>query len=222
MKSFLVVCWLTVLFATACGDSAPCQPGGCDDGNACTLDTCDLVSGNCLNEPAADVLLCDAEGGPGVCVDGACSPQSCAGIVCDDENPCTVDACLEGAGICVGVAVPAMTTCEVDGAFGSCLGTECDFSLPPTGSAELALTIEDLSAAAVAYTFVCASDVTLSGSLTESEGRWTTSLTLPAGECGIELLVFDEGGEVVCDGQDTVTIQPAEVTTLTAVLTCNV
>ncbi len=76
-----------------CGDGV-CQPGGalvCDDGNPCTADTCDAVSG-CVfaaMEGACD----DGNGctGPDSCLDGLCV----GGIAldCDDQNACTDDSC---------------------------------------------------------------------------------------------------------------------------------
>ena len=50
-------------------------PLNCDDGNACTLDSCDpLVPGGCVHT---------------------------AGATCDDSNPCTDDTCDTGTGQCV-------------------------------------------------------------------------------------------------------------------------
>ncbi len=68
----------------------------CDDGNACTIDSCDGKSG------------CQAVPGPGGCSDGnACtSGDTCQGGACvpggasscDDDNPCTTDSCTPIAG----------------------------------------------------------------------------------------------------------------------------
>ena len=52
--------------------------------------------------------------------------------------------------------------------------------------------------------------------------EWTASLTLPAGQCMLEVFVLDAGGEVICDGNDVVAILPDELTNITAVLTCDV
>src|SRR5262249_48039932 len=56
--------------------SAPVGCGSCDDGDACTIDTCDPVQG-CHH----------------------------ARIDCDDGNPCTADAC-DGGGTCIHAPVP--------------------------------------------------------------------------------------------------------------------
>jgi serine protease AprX len=67
--------------------------GDCDDGNACTTDTCS--NGSCSNTP----INCD---------DGnACTADSCdsgtgncvnTSINCDDGNPCTTDSCDPASG----------------------------------------------------------------------------------------------------------------------------
>ena len=63
-------------------------PKNCDDGNACTIDSCDQVKGcvhiqkNCDDRNACTIDICDGKG-------------HCIHILknCDDGNPCTVDAC---------------------------------------------------------------------------------------------------------------------------------
>ena len=70
-----------------------CNPGGvlsCDDGTACTIDSCSKVSG-CVHQPIAGA--CD-DGN--LCTNGdACDGGTCTGnmINCDDGNPCTDDSC---------------------------------------------------------------------------------------------------------------------------------
>jgi len=63
----------------------------CDDGNPCTVDTCDSITCQCVNTP----IVCD-DGDPCTtdsCVGGQCVFQP---IVCTDGNPCTSDACVDG------------------------------------------------------------------------------------------------------------------------------
>ncbi|MSP91509.1 MAG: hypothetical protein EXR79_06870 [Myxococcales bacterium] len=81
----------------------------CDDSNPCTTDACDPVSGSCAatNHTGAcsDGNPCtvgDGCGG-GVCNSGAVLP-------CDDQNPCTNDACDVGDGVCKGK--PNAATCS--------------------------------------------------------------------------------------------------------------
>lgn len=63
----------------------------CNDGDACTIDTCDQVTCQCVHTP----IVCD-DGNP-------CTTDTCVGgqcvftpIVCNDGNPCTSDACVNG------------------------------------------------------------------------------------------------------------------------------
>jgi subtilisin family serine protease len=108
-------------------------PDACDDGNACTRDTCTLATG-CLNTPLADGEACPdgdlcngnetcaagacAAGTPLVCNDGsACTTDACsasAGCVfqntCDDDDPCTTDTC-DGLTGCGHAPAPEGTPC---------------------------------------------------------------------------------------------------------------
>ena len=76
-----------------------CQSGNpfsCDDGNPCTLDTCDPQQG-CVQENqdgACDDLNECTIGDQ--CVNGACLGEGALG--CDDDNPCTLDVCLPMGG----------------------------------------------------------------------------------------------------------------------------
>ncbi len=86
----------------ACKDGK-CAAGktiSCDDGNGCTKDSCDKLTG-CKTEPA-ELSSCDADGDKctpgdacsgGVCVTG--DPKNC-----DDKKPCTVDRCNASTGSC--------------------------------------------------------------------------------------------------------------------------
>ncbi len=93
------------------------QPGGCDDGDACTADDV-CADGECVGSPlecddqepcTAD--SCDAAVGcvhdalDGLCDDGdactlddACVEGACTGelVVCEDDDPCTDDLCQDG------------------------------------------------------------------------------------------------------------------------------
>ncbi|HOH29469.1 MAG TPA: hypothetical protein PLC40_07330, partial [Candidatus Hydrogenedentes bacterium] len=100
--------------------TTPVSTEDCDDGNMCTEDICDPVTGNCIYEPIdcddGDVCngleTCDPATG---CVDGtpldcndnnACTTDSCdallgcqhADVNCDDENACTEDSCDPATG----------------------------------------------------------------------------------------------------------------------------
>ncbi len=110
---------------TACGDgdicngaevcaSGICTAGtapNCDDGELCTTDSCDPVSG-CQNVGLPDDTSCsdgDVCNGAEVCVQGLCS----AGTIldCDDNDLCTNDSCDPTLG-CENVGLPDNTPCS--------------------------------------------------------------------------------------------------------------
>lgn len=87
-------------------DCIPCQTNDdCEDGSACTIDTCNELG------------RCEREGGEGdACddddpctLDDRCTNNTCAGtpLVCDDSVPCTEDFC--DSGDCV--AEPDSSSC---------------------------------------------------------------------------------------------------------------
>jgi hypothetical protein len=82
--AFCAVCSASQLYAQTC-----------DDGNKCTVnDTCH--NGACVGTP----VQCAASSDP--CVENFCNPATGAcdsrPVVCNDDNPCTVDACVPGEG----------------------------------------------------------------------------------------------------------------------------
>ena len=89
-----------------CGGKTECQEhADCDDGNACTLDSCDK-NGTCHHDCMPDEK-CD-DGNPSTikdtCMFSAVGDCVCLGIPvecvedgdCDDGNPCTLDGCKDG------------------------------------------------------------------------------------------------------------------------------
>jgi len=104
------------------GECIPAGPLDCDDGNDCTLDSCDPDSG-CLHEnkvgPCDDGNPCTANDicVNGICVGGEFVPGCCnSDEDCDDGWPCTIGICKESG--CV--AIPA--DCD-DG--NDCTGDTC-------------------------------------------------------------------------------------------------
>lgn len=95
----------------------------CDDGNPCTDSSCDKANG-CVNLPNSATCT-DGNGCTvgDVCKVGSCTPGTLTS--CDDNNPCTSDACDPGdaksAGGCVnkavdgGACVPQGDNCAVTG-----------------------------------------------------------------------------------------------------------
>jgi len=108
--------------ATKCDDGDACtantcdgQKGcgftktGCDDANACTTDACDKKAG-CTHK--ATSALCDD--GDQCTEKDACAGGFCVGKVrnCNDGNPCTDDSC-DGSKGCVAKAKKDGSTCPV-------------------------------------------------------------------------------------------------------------
>ncbi len=98
----LSACNASIQTETCNGQDDDCDglvdEGTCDDKNPCTMDTCDGNAQTCnhSNTPGA----CDADGNNctvgDTCVDGKCTIGSLKS--CDDNNPCTTDACDPLAG----------------------------------------------------------------------------------------------------------------------------
>lgn len=81
----------------------------CDDGNPCTVDTCEAGSGTCRAQRLPDGAACGPEAG--ICCAGACASVACSGAAdCDDGDACTVDACLN-AGTCAAACTSAPRAC---------------------------------------------------------------------------------------------------------------
>ena len=114
----------------------------CDDGEPCTTDVCDLASGWCTSAPA-DGACDDGD----ACTEGdACVSGVCLGapLDCDDDNPCTADACDPVAGC---TQAPLIEACDdgdactlgdvcVDGACASgAVALTCDDGDPCTDDA---------------------------------------------------------------------------------------
>lgn len=101
---------------SACTVADSCQQGscvagaapGCDDGNACTADACDPMTG-CIHTPQAGACPdSDACTQGEVCVQGSCAKTP---ISCDDSNLCTDDSCDPQTG-CVHTAAADGTACD--------------------------------------------------------------------------------------------------------------
>ncbi len=69
------------------------EPVTCNDGNECTEDLCDAVSGCSFPDIAGPCQDGDACTFGDFCQDGACQPG--VALDCDDSNPCTSDLCVE-------------------------------------------------------------------------------------------------------------------------------
>jgi hypothetical protein len=103
----------------------------CDDGVACTFDTCDMTVGRCRFTP--DDSQCDN----GVYCDGIELCKNAFGCVpgvpvtCDDMNACTIDTCDEATHACM----HALRDADGDGdPDAHCGGHDCDDSDPTVSS----------------------------------------------------------------------------------------
>ncbi len=92
------------LCAGICAASA-CKvaPTACNDGDACTTDTCQPTSG-CSHASLAEGSAC-TPGDPCIAV-AHCHAGSCTGtpVACDDGNVCTADVCDNSTGGCIHTA----------------------------------------------------------------------------------------------------------------------
>jgi MYXO-CTERM domain-containing protein len=98
---------------TTCSNSSACQIGacnatgvcvtggqkGCDDGNSCTDDSCNLQTGGCIGTPnnankCTDGNACTTGDS---CNGGICKPGAVP-LNCDDTNACTTDSCDPATG----------------------------------------------------------------------------------------------------------------------------
>jgi hypothetical protein len=78
----------------------PCETSGqCNDNNPCTDDTCDAATGRCVYTNNDANACSDGDN----CTVDRCANGACVGVPvnCDDQNPCTVDACDPATGQCV-------------------------------------------------------------------------------------------------------------------------
>ena len=96
-------------YAGACENN--CNLTGCNDGNACTTDTCNTSTGQC----SSTAISCDDSN---ACTSDACSPATgCfhSAVIVDDGNACTADSCTPATGVVhTPVNVDDGNACTVD------------------------------------------------------------------------------------------------------------
>lgn len=100
---------------TSCDDSDPCTQQDsctkgsckgasliCNDGNPCTIDTCDPATGSCKSAPIKNGDVCsdgNACTSKDACVEGKCTGEDyTVSKACEDNNPCTNDGCAPQTG----------------------------------------------------------------------------------------------------------------------------
>ena len=122
--------------ATASSQSALTCGTDCDDGDACTADSCDEVTNECVNGPPTDCDDADA------CTDDSCDPATglcvnAPNFDCDDLNACTDDSCDPATGLCVNVDnidcddLNVCTDDSCDPVTGLCVNVENGLSCEP-------------------------------------------------------------------------------------------
>ena len=92
------------------GDCPMCYPVDCDDDSACTDDSCDIETGDCINELNYNPVTrcCDPDTGVTTmindsdpCTIDVCDPDtgevSHNPMVCNDGDDCTLDECVAGS-----------------------------------------------------------------------------------------------------------------------------
>jgi nitrous oxidase accessory protein NosD len=171
----------------AAGVCTPGVPVNCNDGSACTADTCDPLSG-CLNTNIS--ATCDD--GDACTADGCNAVSGCTNtaINCDDGSACTTDGCDPGSG-CTNTAIgcddgDACTTDGCDPGSGCTTtpiacddGLECttDSCDPGTGCQATAVLAGTPCTGGTCTAGVCILTTTTSTTL---PAPTTTSTTLPA------------------------------------------
>ena len=116
--------------AEICAGVSGCQEvtaPDCEDGDVCTLDSCDEVNDECVNEPIDDCCVTDTDcNDQNTCTTDQCVDNECLNsqISCNDGVDCTQDTCDSVQGC---VNAPDDGYCD-DGEW--CTGTEtCDSEL---------------------------------------------------------------------------------------------
>ena len=145
-------CTTPAIAADACAVGGTCQAGqcapvpvGCDDGDGCTADACDAMSGDCMHEPIIpcgdtcdDDAYCASIMTAGPCTEPTCVAQTCQASPLADGTACTTaaiddDLCALGGACQGGVCAAKPKPCDpgVACAIGLCLAAtgECEYGV---------------------------------------------------------------------------------------------
>lgn len=109
----------------SCVEPTGCRhvPVNCADANVCTSDSCDVTLG-CVNAPIEGCCRTPADCPADACAPPQCTSATCAPgtpISCDDGDPATVDGCDPATG-CTHAVIPPTTTTVPGGGGGVCSG----------------------------------------------------------------------------------------------------
>lgn len=166
--------------------SGICQPGtvlNCDDGDACTADSCDPAAG-CAN----DVISCDDAD---TCTTDSCDPGSgCANdpIVCDDDDACTADSCSDGNCVFDPIGCDDGDACTIDG---------CD---PALGCVSTPINCDDADFCTVDSCDPASGCV--SDPIVCDDGDACTADSCSGGSCVFDPIVCDDGDACTIDSCD--------------------
>ena len=99
-----------------------------DDGTPCTAVACDKKTGTCATGPILEGKICKAAPSKcqaaSLCKSGVCKVG--ATTVCDDKDPCTIDACNGATGKCAFTKKPGCCLADKDcPAAGTCTTGKC-------------------------------------------------------------------------------------------------
>lgn len=175
--------------------SAPCPPPPCseetecDDGDACTTDTCNGEAG-CSHTP----VTCNDNNG---CTDDSCNPASGCVFVnntkpCTDNNACTVgDMCISG--ICLALPMPPCNDNNV------CTTDSCN---PATGCVFVNNTEPCTDGSACTQNDTCTAGSCVGEAITCNDGSFCTNDTCaPATGCVFTAISCSDGN--ACNGLET-------------------
>jgi len=109
-----------------CDDGNPCtddfcnpltgqcgtRPHSCDDNDACTFDGCFRQAGGCVHVPLPNNFPCND--GNACTTNDRCQNRVCVGQArnCNDNNSCTTDRCDVASGTCVHTPGPSGALCD--------------------------------------------------------------------------------------------------------------
>lgn len=136
----------------SCEQEDLCEDVQCNDDDPCTMDECQPSDGSCVFVPKEDGMDCEVNGDAGVCEQGQCQVNGCQSdedcqdsnvcngvevcgvdgvcvpspaLNCDDDNPCTEDACDPEAG-CSNTAANENQECQGPDGSGICQAGLCE------------------------------------------------------------------------------------------------
>jgi len=122
------LCDKTKTFDVLCGGNDLCEGIDCSDGNPCTADNCNSLTGACSNPNLPNGTTCEEGQITGVCVAGVCEVDLCDGVVCPPaSSECSVNECNPANGLCEETALPDGAICGdlASGTDGQCQGGVC-------------------------------------------------------------------------------------------------